>query len=207
MIKYPIIVVDDFFEDPDSILDLSTSVDYPINLSDWPGKRSPSLYDIDPKFYDYFKKKVFTAFGLEPISSSLRAGFQKIIPYSKDKWNLKNCGWVHKDEGNDILFGGIVYLSKNPEKDTGTSIYKSKKGYSYFNSEEDYMKKKLYGGEYIDDEQYNKVYNEYHDQFIETIKVENVYNRMVCFPSTTWHGVQTFGTEERLTIAFFCHNT
>ena len=37
----------------------------------------------------------------------------------------------------------------------------------------------------------------------ETVKVKNVYNRLVLFNSTSLHAVQTYGTKERLTMAFF----
>ena len=204
MIKYPIIVVDDFFEDPDAIHDLGMSVDYPIDLPSWPGKRSESLEVIDRRLSDYFISKVFSAFGLRPNSCYLTAGFQKILPYSPNKWNPRNRGWIHRDAGN-VIFGGIVYLTKNADKDTGTSIYKPKKGYAITLDEDNSMKESLYKEEDIDDEQYNKAYNEHTDQFEETIKVDNIYNRFFSFPNTTWHGVRTCGTEERLTIPFFCH--
>ena len=58
-------------------------------------------------------------------------------------------------------------------------------------------------GNPIDDDEYNKAYNSYHDQFEETVKVKNVYNRLVLFNSTSLHAVQTYGTKERLTMAFF----
>ena len=34
-------------------------------------------------------------------------------------------------------------------------------------------------------------------------KIKNVYNRFVLFPGTTHHGVQTYGTRDRLTLNFF----
>ena len=55
-------------------------------------------------------------------------------------------------------------------------------------------------------DEYIKQYNVYHDRFVETIKIDNVYNRLVLFGGDVYHGVRTFGTEERLTISFFCKN-
>ena len=43
----------------------------------------------------------------------------------------------------------------------------------------------------------------HHNQFEETIKIKNIYNRLVLFNSDTLHAVQTYGTKERLTIPFF----
>ena len=48
--------------------------------------------------------------------------FQKIKPFSKDKFDSTNKGWVHTDE--DALFAGVVYLNPKPDPDSGTSIYK-----------------------------------------------------------------------------------
>ena len=53
----------------------------------------------------------------------------------------------------------------------------------------------------MDRDEYIREYNLYHDEFIETIKIDNVYNRLVLFGGDTYHGVRTIGTEERLTIA------
>ena len=50
-------------------------------------------------------------------------------PFCEDKYDNKNRGWIHQDI--DTWFGGIVYLTKNPEPDTGTSVYKVKKGFSF----------------------------------------------------------------------------
>ena len=55
----------------------------------------------------------------------------------------------------------------------------------------------------VDDNTFNQAYNTYHDQFEETIKIKNVYNRLVLFNNNTLHAVQTYGTKERLTIPFF----
>lgn len=204
MIRYPIIVRDDFFEDPDSIVELANSVDYSINQDAWPGKRSAPLQEINQRFFDYFTSKVFECFGLVPSGAEIEAMFQKITPYSQNKWDIKNRGWIHLDSANSVVFGGIVYLTKNADKDTGTSIYRPKEGFYYDNPEERKMKRKLYGGEDVTDDEYAQKYNSYNDQFEETIKVDNIYNRFFAFPNTAWHGVRTFGTEERLTIPFFC---
>ena len=203
MIRYPINIIDDFFEDPDAIVELASSVDYCDSDPAWPGKRSAHLQEINSRFFNYFVDKVFSAFGLAPSGAEIDATFQKIIPFSKDKWDIKNRGWIHIDP-NDIIFAGIVYLNKNADKDTGTSIYKAKKG--CFPLHTPSIKKELYKGEDVNDDDYTQQYNEYTDQFEETVKVDNIYNRFLSFPSTALHGVRTCGTEERLTIPFFCHS-
>jgi len=202
MKSYPVTIIDDFFENPDYIRDLGLSVDYPIQENKWPGRRSDNIQKLDCRLFDYFGSKLFTIFGTPPPMWNMQMNFQKISPYSNDKWDMRNRGWVHCDKS--AIFGGVVYLNKNPDKDTGTSIYRQKKGISYTYQHETDMKCRLYGGEDVDTDDYTRVYEEYHDQYYETVKIENVYNRVILFGADVFHGVKTFGTEERLTISFFC---
>ena len=65
------------------------------------------------------------------------------------------------------------------------------------------MKEDLYVGKDIDDTQYYEAWDRAHEQYVETVSVKNVYNRFVMFNNKTHHGVQTFGTKERLTLNFF----
>ena len=94
-------------------------------------------------------------------------------------------------------------MNKDTEPDTGTSVYKAKNGYSLQYKDELRIKERHYLGEGISDEDYEKGFDAAHDQYVETVKVENVYNRFVLFNSKTHHGVQTFGSKSRLTMNFF----
>ena len=69
--------------------------------------------------------------------------------------------------------------------------------------EELQMKMKLYRNESISEEEYEKAFDAMADQYVETVTVENVYNRLVLFNNKTHHGVKTFGTKPRLTLNFF----
>ena len=131
----------------------------------------------------------------------MQTHFQKIKPFSKDKYHQLNRGWIHQDI--DTHFGGIVYLNKDTEPDTGTSIYKAKNGFAMQYKEEIKMKEAHYRGEEINVDDYVKAYDAAHAQYVETVRVDNVYNRFVMFNNKTHHGVQTFGTKERLTLNFF----
>ena len=55
----------------------------------------------------------------------------------------------------------------------------------------------------IDKDAYENVKKFYDDSFEETVRVENIYNRLFMFSGTNYHGVPNFGTKPRLTIAFF----
>ena len=154
------------------------------------------------RFFQYFGEKIHHLFhDVMPDYWELEAHFQKIEPFSEDKWDKRNQGWIHQDINR--WFGGIVYLTKDPEPDTGTSVYHVKKGYSYQTQQEMGMKEKLYKGEEIDIDEYNNAWDKMREQYVETVSVKNVYNRFVLFGGKSHHGVITFGTKERTTLNFF----
>ena len=129
--------------------------------------------------------------------------FSESKSFSKNQYDKKNCGWVHSDEYN---FGGVIFLTKNPDDDTGVTIYKSKNGHHSITSQEEQIKNTHFLGSIVDDDSFNQSYNTYHNQFEDTIKIKNIYNRLVLFNNDTLHAVQTYGTKERLTIPFFNTN-
>ena len=199
-------IVDNFFDDPDAVVELSKQIKWYPNDGRYPGERSEPIHQVNKNFFNYVGKKLLNIFfEEEPNYWSTTLKFQRILPVHTDQYNIKNRGWVHKD---NCIFGGIIYLNKNPEPDTGTSMYRLKNGYSTVNIGEIEWKKKLYLNKLSpeEDEQYNQYYDEIHNQFIETVKVENVYNRLVIIGNGTFHGVPTFGTKERLTLTFFTHD-
>jgi hypothetical protein len=175
---------------------------YTPNTGNWPGQRTKNLHVEEPRFFTHFGTKLHLLFyETVPEYWNLQCHFQMIHPFCDDKNSKKNRGWIHKDI--DTWFGGIVYLKKDPEPNTGTSVYKVKKGFSHQYAEEIEQKEALYRSENVDDAEYNKAYDAMRNQFEETVSVANVYNRFVMFNGNTHHGVQTFGTTPRLTLNFF----
>ena len=213
MKSFPAVIVDDFFEDPDAIVEIASSLTYkPQEGGAWPGVRSNLLSNIDDlkilRLFNYMGNKILSIFQQNPNKWRIILQFQKIQPFSQNKWDRVNRGWVHSDgdECSGVKFGGIIYLNKNADRDTGTSLYKSKNGIYTSETPEIEQKLKLYSGKGVDIDEYEQIFDEYHNQFIETIRVDNIYNRLLLFGADTLHGVRTFGTEERLTLPFFCHN-
>ena len=90
--------------------------------------------------------KILSIFQQNPNKWRIILQFQKIQPFSQNKWDRVNRGRVHSDgdECSGVKFGGIIYLNKNVDKDTGTSIYKSKNGFHTYEPHEIDQKKKLY---------------------------------------------------------------
>ena len=200
---YPITIVDNFFEDPDGIVEMANELRYYTpNTGNWPGQRTKNLHVEESRFFKYFGNKLHLLFyETVPEYWNLQCHFQMIHPFCDDKNSKKNRGWIHRDI--DTWFGGIVYLKKDPEPNTGTSVYKVKKGYSHQYAKEIEQKEALYRSEVVSDSDYTKAYDSMRDQFEETVTVTNVYNRFVMFNGNTHHGVQTFGTTPRLTLNFF----
>ena len=200
---YPITIVDDFFEDPDGIVEMAESMKYYTpNTGNWPGTRTKNLHIEDKRFFNYFGQKLHLLFYESvPEYWNLQCHFQLIDPFCEDKYSKKNRGWIHKDI--DTWFGGIVYLQKDPEPDTGTSAYRVKRGFSHQFADEINIKEMQYRSENVDDAEYEKAYDAMRNQFEETVSIANVYNRFVLFNNVTHHGVQTFGSKPRLTLNFF----
>ena len=203
--SYPLVIKDNFFSDPDAIVKASNRLEYYSQGNNWPGIRTKPLNLVNPKLFAYVGQKIFHLLhDKSPDSFSIEIGFQKINPFIEgDKWNRKNRGWVHID---NCLFGGIIYLDKNPDKDAGTSIYKSNDGYDVITDESIKIKEDHYAGKEIDDEEFNKGYDVIENQYEETLRIPNLYNRLVLIPGDQPHSMTTIGDKERNTLVFFCHS-
>ena len=203
---YPVTIVDDFFDDPDEIVKLAEELKwYPPETGNWPGLRTKQLHLENDRLFTYFGEKIHHLFHDSiPAYWELQAHFQKIEPFADDQWDKRNQGWVHQDI--DTWFGGIVYLSKNPCPNSGTSVFTPKHGFSHQRPEEIAQKEKLYKKGVVDIDEYNEAWDSMREQYTETVTVENIYNRFVLFSGKTHHGVKTFGTKPRLTLNFFGMN-
>ena len=203
---YPLVIKDNFFSDPDSILELCNQFDCNRSHVNFPGLRTNYLSNTNKKLFLSIANRIFALIHDSlPSHYKMDIEFQKIDPFVKDdKWDKKNRGWVHKD---CCLFGGVIYLDKNPDKDAGTSIYKSKDGFDVPSTyESQLLKEKHFAGGQIYDEEYNKAYDVTRNQYEETLRIPNLYNRLVLIPGDKPHGVTTFGDKERNTIVFFCYS-
>ena len=197
---FPSLIIDNFFEDPDKVVDYANTLEYQQSVGGkWPGKRSDNLNRLNSELFQYTCNKIYGMFwphGVQQCKTDI--AFQYIEPYSFD-----NQGWIHKDSSQ---FGGIIYLTKNPEIGTGTSLYKPTRGWFNSSAYVD-VKDRYYLNEKFDQEHYNNMRKFHDDSFEETVRVENVYNRLFMFSGDVWHGVPNFGTKPRLTLAFFGNGT
>jgi hypothetical protein len=144
------LILENALENPDSYVDLAKSLTYynaenrqiegiKIKTNDefrppgkWRGHRSDSLDKIN---YDLFRKTFDNIFQ-KVINPHVRCSFEYQISsyfnYSPETVHYENKGsWWHTDHDN--AFAGIIYLTKNPKKNSGTLIMINDKEYSFEN--------------------------------------------------------------------------
>lgn len=204
---FPTIIVDNFLDDPDYVRDRALKMEFIPTNGTYPGKRTFSLNEIDSELFNTLSQKFFAVHYdfLNPVEWNLSVYFQLIEPFSNDKQNSFNHGWIHRDY-NKIL-AGVLYLTPDADPDSGTSLFKPKTSENEVELLEDEQSERndLYNNKIVDLESYTKRLHSFNSNFIETVCVKNIYNRLISFDSNEWHGANNFhtGTESRLTLVYF----
>jgi len=192
----PTTVVDHFFENPDMVVDFANSLEYQTEPSGrWPGARTKDLYEIDNNFVRALSFKLLNLFidvdKYPNIEYGVSSSFQKISSSYKQ-------GWIHAD--NDSILTAIIYLNKNNNINSGTSIMTKKQLFLHLHPQEKYN----FLSTLQEDQNIKKAREDDESQFVESISIKNVYNRLVVFDSHLYHKAQSFDNEEeRLTLVIF----
>ena len=204
---FPVLIVDDFLENPDKIREIALAMEYYPNDGKSPGKRTKSLNEINAKLHSYFANKIFSAyfdFNSCDLEWIINISFQLTYPYDEERDSPFNNGWIHTDEPKPLA--GVLYLTPEADINSGTCIFKIKnreleQSLSASNQESkfDLYKKN------IKSEGYKRNINNFNDNFVETITVKNLYNRLIAFDGNNWHSAQNLhsGDLPRLTLVFF----
>jgi len=207
MKKFPVTVLDNFYENPDLVRQFALSLDYGTDVEGkWPGKRSLLLHKINQSFFNTFCEKLFSLFydlDYNYVDYSVATNFQSISNYSENPNSKLNVGWIHQDI--ECIFSGVIYLNPNPQENTGTNIYNIIDKNIPLNQSQKF---KLYKGEEpVNESEYTQQILENNSNFEETISINNVYNRMILFEGGVHHGVQSLysSSEPRLTQVFFVY--
>jgi hypothetical protein len=200
MLNIPVTIVDNFFDNPDAIKDYGLSLDFQKDPEGkWPGVRTKSLHEINfPLFQHICNRIIAIYFGNDatsPMTWFASCAFQKV-----DK--SFQSGWIHADLPS--VFTNIIYLNKNPNINSGTSIYKLKNNILVPNLEPNEYKVKAYKG-LMSIENAEEKRKENNDQYLEVIKVHNEYNRLISFDAHLPHAAHDFfgDDEPRLTLIIF----
>ena len=205
MKNIPAICVDDFYSDPDKIREFALSQPYyPSDNGSFPGARTNGLRVLDEKLYENFCNKLFSLFfDLEKtdVRYQVATSFQLIQPMHIDASSPKNLGWVHLDD--NVSFAGVIFLTPNIDLNCGTSIFKL---VDESKLDETESKSRFYQDG--TDLNYDERLHMHNSAYVETIRFNNIYNRMICFDSESAHGVNNYysSTEPRLTQVFFVRN-
>jgi len=208
--NFPVSVVDNFFSNPDKVVKFAESLTYTQSNGFYPGKRTELIHKVN---YDFFSSTIFKVLSLFfDLNASIVSfddtamQFQKIQPFNKkEKNHILNKGLIHQDESNTLA--GVIYLTKKPDLDSGTSLYQEIK--KDLKAEEYGERKKLLYK--IDQKKlsqknmkdYEKLIMECNQSFEEVINVKNVYNRLILYPGNYFHTGNYFTSKERLTLVFF----
>lgn len=192
-----------YFEDPNYVVNLSLTQTYR-RAEYYPGFRTENLLNLEnfetKKFAENFANKlsidVFP--GISNYSMSLY--FHMNEPNSN---SICNQGWIHADTSK---LAGLVYLTQNENNFySGTSMFYGKSNDSIENKKirEEYNKSGIATEEYI------TCLKENQKSFTETIRIGNVFNRLVAYDSKMYHRPNSYSTEvgkSRLTLVFFISN-
>ncbi len=195
---YPNYTVDNFFDNPEEIVDLANSISFPHKGNNSPGARTEPLHEEHMDFFNWSGRRIISVIypnGQTPFTA--RAFFQKIPK------TVGEVDFIHQD--TDVKLTAIVYLNK--KGCDGTSLFKPKtfltpdstdtKKYDYYSFPEKYK------GDKLKELQIEK--ETLRAKFNETVSVSGIYNRLFMFDGHQYHA-QHLSTqkEERLTyIVFF----
>ena len=112
-------------------------------------------------------------------------------------------GWAHFD--GDCYCAGVIYLTPDPPENTGTIIYDTSILPSNYDELQD-IKDGFYKKR-IKHQDYDKAREKNNANFKKYIVIENVYNRVLIYPSNYAHAENCFFGETkenaRLTLVFF----
>lgn len=198
----PVSIVDNFFDDPDSIRAKALSLEFS-NRCNSPGSRAICPIGIS----QVVSKKIFALLidmNKHIVDGQLDLYFQLT---TKDF----EYGWVHSDVGKNY-FAGVIYLTPNAPLSGGTAIYKPVGNNLNFNlyASLQAIKNNVYLEKTKDLSQFKEAQKINNNLFYKTIEVSNIYNRLVMYPANEFHSEnKLFGAtkdDARLTLVFFVKN-
>jgi len=210
-------VLENFYSNPEVVINLLNG-DYPITGCGT-GSRSVDLFVISPELHEQFCSAIFNIHGIDSSKVYVNTFFMEHYYNAID---IFNHGWMHIDGKNPdacrmiveeykLLLCGQVFLTKDPDPETGVQIGALKSGINWTRQElidktiNDYtIPREEYEAGRINLQEYEKLHREYHENFVTTCDVKNVYNRMVSWRGGTLHGAKmTEKMLKRLNQYFF----
>ena len=185
MFENKIIIIDNFYPDPDLVREFALKQSFSKATNEQgmaiPGVRTESVSDIDDDMFRLLKRSVFQPiFGIPKYHISLE---ESIL--TNYQLNVEEDGdsWVHGDavEDTGINLSGVIFLTPNAPKNSGTIFYE-------LNPEHQEEAAK-YFEEHSSFRGINRKENvELYEKFFRVKQVvDNVYNRAVIYSGVTLH--------------------
>ena len=197
----PYVTIDNFFETPTLVREYALSQEfYKGDRGNWPGLRTNFMHVINPELHHIVASKIIKYLPNFNSFKTLEMTFQII----GEEYGF---GWAHVDNPA-FNIGGVVYLTPNPPKETGTLIFDYKDydetfaQMSFNRFDQDVNRNPNSKIEGVDD--HRKKHNSF---FTPNLICENRFNRCTFYDSRQYHCAQNFfGTTKensRLTLVFF----
>ena len=197
---FPITAIDDFFPEPELWRYFGLNQEFsPATLETYPGIRSAPLDEISNDLFNKFAARLLQHMPKGTMGfHNLRASF-----HLTDETYIK--GWIHDDDPK-LTVSGLVYLSPNPIKKSGTVFYEDTPGLDPGLEFTEVIERDTLE---FDAEQRAKIGN-YRDKHRQCYKqnayVENIFNRCIMFDPRLWHCPDNFfgktKEEARLTLVW-----
>lgn len=181
-----LIIIDDFYDDPDSIRDIALSSEYfeekkslgyKFGNAPWPGKMSKKTYApswIDTKVSKLLNKNI----------RQLRQIDTGAFRISKE--GTQSLNMLHADAADEGLYAGVVYLSKDKEDTPGTIFYRQK------STNSDRALSQAHLDQIVKDDEFNQL-----DKWTIHTVSNVVYNRFLLYPANRFHGIgPVFGDKD-----------
>ena len=194
MTTIPLTVLDNFFDNPDTLRDWGLSLEYkPDPDGRWPGKRSQQLDQIHPPLYNFISKKILSLFfdSCDNLNYHIDLVFQLIE-------NHQGSGWIHSD---DDVFTFLIYLQKSdPKIDCGTTFWSlNKNQIHFFNNSQDIENSRSRNSYHLNKSPDIKAQEDFHRNFTKEISIPDKFNRLIAFSSEKFHSANNFNNNTSLT--------
>jgi len=198
---FPTLVVDDFLKDPIVLIDYAKTLNYsyPEDFR-YPGLRSECLSRLNYNLFTHIGDLILSCYGIHHGFSWKASAYYQII--DKDY----SIGWIHSDSPSVLT--SIIYLSDN--LNSGTSMHRNTKFWESIKNDDikkSYYKKMSENKCYKINQSEIDAVKENNEPFIETLNVKALFNRMLSFESSEYHGandIHNFDDENvRLTLLYF----
>ena len=188
MKDFPLTIVDNWFPDPDRVLQAASELEFNIKETNYLGPRTDSIHASHPDIFNFCVQKLMSMFFFGRLDWQTTLAFQKILPFDDPESNIDG---IHLDKDSRVVF--IIYLNKSPEINTGTSVFTNKNFTSGATP-----------ANFQSPESIKEMRKKYED-FDESVVIANKFNRCVIMPRDVYHaGCYGQGKTERLTLTGFC---